>query len=97
MHRALKKAKTTEEMKKEVIEVLLKNIDEIEKEKAALSEAIELRLKQYVEEKNALAEKANKEIEAFNVMYEEYEAMCKNLNLSPEAVWTEGKEKEHEV
>lgn len=97
MNRALKKAKATEKMKKEVIEVLVKSMEDKEKEKVALSDAITLRLRQYVEEKNALAEKANKEIEEFNVMYEEYEAICKNLGLSPETVWADGKEQEHEM
>ena len=48
MNRALKKAKATEKMKKEVIEVLVKSMEDKEKEKVALSDAITLRLIQYV-------------------------------------------------
>ena len=33
----------------------------------------------------------DKEIDEFNVMYEEIEAICKNLNMSVEGLLTEGK------
>lgn len=92
MIRAIRKAKKTEEAKKTVVQVIDKNIEEMEQQKKLLSESIAIRLKQYVSERNELIEKANKEIEEFNVMYEEFEAICKNLNLSTETVWTEGRE-----
>ena len=41
-------------------------------------------------DKNGLTEIANREIEEFNVMYEVFEATCKNWGVSVEEVLTEG-------
>ena len=59
--------------------------------KNVLAEAIELRLKEYVEEKNAKVEEMNREVEEFNVMYGEIEELCKQVGLTMEELLTEGK------
>lgn len=92
MIRALKKAKNMEEAKKASIEAIDKNIGEVEHQKEVLQLAIDLRLKQFATEKNALIEKANKEIDEFNTMYEKFESMCKSTNITTDKVWVHGRD-----
>ena len=86
--RAMKKAKAKEEKNKQQVEMAKTSIAELEKE--GIMNAIEERLKKYVSDKNGLTEIANREIEEFNVMYEVFEATCKNWGVSVEEVLTEG-------
>ena len=88
--RAMKKAKIIEEEKRKHIGIVETSVKELEEQKAVLINMIESRLKEYVQQKNCLTEIANREIEEFNVMYEEFEAICHNLNVSIEDVLTEG-------
>ena len=88
--RAMKKAKAKEEKNKQQVEMAKTSIAELEKQKEGIMNTIEERLKKYVSDKNGLTEIANREIEEFNVMYEVFEATCKNWGVSVEEVLTEG-------
>ena len=88
--KAMKKAKAKEEKNKQQVEMAKTSIAELEKQKEGIMNAIEERLKKYVSDKNGLTEIANREIEEFNVMYEVFEATCKNWGVSVEEVLTEG-------
>ena len=86
----MKKAKAREEKSKQHVEMAKASIAELEKQKERIMNMIEERLKKYVSDKNGLTEIANREIEEFNVMYEVFEATCKNCVVSVEEVLTEG-------
>lgn len=90
MNRAIKKAKARETEKVHQISVIESSLRELEGQKMVLMGMIEGRLKEYLDQKNGLTEIANREIEEFNVMYEEFEAICHNLNVSVEEILTEG-------
>lgn len=89
-NRALKKAKARENVKLQHVEMTNNSIKELEDQKDSLKQMVDARLKEYVKQKNGLTEIANREIEQFNVMYEEFEAICKSLHVTTEEVLTEG-------
>ena len=82
--RAMRKARKVVEMKQKAFDAVAATMEEVDKRKNVLAEAIELRLKEYVEEKNA-------KVEEFNVMYGEIEELCKQVGLTMEELLTEGK------
>ena len=88
--RAIKKAQAREKAKLQHVEMAERSIEELETQKENLKKMVDTRLKEYVKQKNGLTEIANREIEQFNVMYEEFEAICKNLQVTTEEVLTEG-------
>ena len=88
--RAMKKAQAREKAKLQQVEMAERSIEELEAQKENLKKMVDARLKEYVKQKNGLTEIANREIEQFNVMYEEFEAICKNLHVTTEEVLTEG-------
>lgn len=90
-HRAMKKARKVVEVKQKAFDAVAATMEEVDKRKNVLAEAIELRLKEYVEEKNAKVEEMNREVEEFNVMYGEIEELCKQVGLTMEELLTEGK------
>lgn len=89
MNRAIQKAQKIEAMKREAGSAIEKDLMKINQQTTALSEQIETRLRDYVEEKNRLSEEVNKEIEEYEAMYKELEAMCKEVNIPIEEILTE--------
>ena len=89
--RAMKKVSKIVDAKQKAMEKVAKGMKELDDQKNLLVQAVEVRLKEFVDQKNRLVESMNKEIDEFNVMYEEIEAICKNLNMSVEGLLTEGK------
>lgn len=92
MNRAMLKAQRIEAMKREAGEVVEKEIMKINQQIATYSEQIETRLRDYVEEKNRLSEDVNKEIEAYEALYRELEAMCREVNIPIEEILMENAE-----
>ena len=89
--RAMKKTRKIVEAKQKAFDAVSVTMDEVNRQKKALSDAIELRLKEYVDEKNARVEEMNREVDEFNVMYGEIEELCKQVDLTMEELLTEGK------
>lgn len=87
----MKKTRKIVEAKQKAFDAVSVTMEEVNRQKTALSDAIELRLKEYVDEKNARVEEMNREVDEFNVMYGEIEELCKQVGLTMEELLTEGK------
>ena len=87
--RALKKAEKLRNVKSQAHEVIIQEITKTNEQIKDLGNQIELRLKEYVNEKNRLAEEANSAIDEFEVLYGELETMCKSANVPIEEILTE--------
>ena len=75
---------------KDTIGRLGRDIQEVERQRGVLSDFVSLRLREFVNEKNQLTQEVNREIEEFNVMYEEFSALSSSLGVSIEDLLMEG-------
>ena len=87
--RALKKAEKLQSVKSQAHEVIVQEITKTNEQIKDLGNRIELRLKEYVNEKNRLAKEANSVIDESETLYGELEIMCKNANVPIEEILTE--------